>query len=462
MVRDKSLRQPIRLKVRDYRARKRKLTLNGFLIKDPAFAEVVRSIEIVGNRRTDLALMGLSGDLVEFEVVPAKDSPSKEFGLGRLNTEGWTNFSEIEQPNLQHVATIDVSKHSIVRKMDRGEDINLTSYVYANDISGWPSAGMFGLSYDGTIKRSKFRRGLDQLISCKDFKATADYYYFFEKEAEHLVRKRLCSITIEPKRAEANIDRAVAAVRTALSFVFEVNLKPLRKIQIDSENYKIVDIPQPEIDRSDREFYARPIHMQDQKNFTSSMIRWLYNSNVDVAHVEYAVSRYVAASRVLPLEISFSAGCEALESLFATVGTRAIPKGPEETGAIDHLRAELKRLDMSASKKKLAHAKMGGLFLEPTWAQIKSYILGKSKFLTKYEIDALEQCNFFRYRNLSSHGRKIAADGEVSRQNILMRMSFQSLLKVIVGCRAHLNLQTIFDLSPPDPSDGPHFVEIWE
>jgi hypothetical protein len=462
MARMGSDRQPVRVRIRAYRARKPGIIVNGFLVTDSSFAGIVRAIEIYGNRNFELRTMQFAGNLVEFEVLPTKGSRVRETGLGRLSHEGWTTFSEIQQPQLQHVATVRVAKFTRRRTFSEPPAPALVSYAYANNISGWPSAGFFGTSYEGTITRRKFRSGLGDLITSSKFQASADYYYYFERNDDHLVRRRLCSITVKPKKPGVDVSRAVAAVRVALSFLYEVTLKPLRKIEVSDTEYKTVEFPQEEIDIDEREFHERPISVESQKKFTSSVIRWLYNADIDISHVEYAVGRYVAATRELPLENSFSAGCEAIESLFATLKSSRLPTSGEESDAIRHLRKELRNFGIESSKKKIANDRLGGVFVDPPWQRVHAYLMRHKNWLTETEINIIQQCDFFRYRNLSAHGRRIAADGEVSRQSFLMRLAFQILLKVTLKSRARLTLPSLVDLSPPDPSKEPHFVEIWE
>lgn len=398
---------------------------------------------------------------MRFEVIPVKGSTARESGLGRLEHTGWTSFSQIEQSQLQHIATINVAK--FVRQHTFDDALpTLVSYVYANNISGWPSAGSFGTSYEGTITRRKHRGGLDVLISSREFRATADYHYYFERKDDHLMRHRLCSITIKPNSEGADMGRAIAAVRTCLSFVYEVSLKPLTKTEMHDGTLKIIEFPQDRVEPANREFTERPIDVAGQKKFSSSMIRWLYASDVNIHHVEYAISRYVAAARELPLENSFSAGCEAIESLFSTVNTTALPAKSKEAKAVRHLRRELRKLDVEASKRKIASDRLGGIFKDPPWFRIRDFLAAHRHLLVDAEAAIVAQADFFKYRNLSSHGRKIAIDGEVDRQRLLMLLVFQILLKVAVKSRAGLMLPRVVDLSPRRHSIEPHFVEILE
>jgi hypothetical protein len=454
--------EPVRLQISSFWESTERLSVNGFVFHDDEFDKIVRRIEVYGNRSAEITLMMKSGNLVNFRVISAKNSRTKQFGIGRLIHEGWTTFSDKQQPKLQHISTIEVVKFTTERSYDTPDKKRFLSYVYANAITGWPTGGVFGLSYEGTITKRKYRNGLESLVRTNSFSASADFNYHFEQSENTLIRHRLCSITIFPHFAECDVERAVAATRISLSFVYEENLRPLRKVVVDGSLYRTVDFPQDKIKFSKRGIHETAISIGDQKAFTSRMIRWLYQSELKLDHVEYAISRYIAASRELPLEVSFSAGCEALESLFTAVRQPKISTNSTEKQIVRRLRRGLRQFDLDRHSMEMASQRIGSIFSVPKWNLIKAYIKSRSSFFSEEELDRLEECNFFKYRNLSSHGMKIAADGEVSRQNVLMRITFQMLLPAIIGSRARLTLPSIFDLSRVEDTGRPHFVEIWE
>lgn len=452
-------KQPVRISVGRYHDDKR-YSFNAFVVRDDALNGSPTAIEIFGNAKCNIDLISLAGDLVEFEIATSKNASVKSSGIGRINHEGWFSASERPDVALQHIATIDVAKFQTVRTRKNYFDKAFLSYDYFSDISSWPNSDFYGLSYDGTVKKHRFRNGLNRLYSGKHFSATADYHYFFADKPGDLTRRRVCSITVEPKCDVADLKRATDAVRIALAFIYEVQLKPLRKVEVSGFQHREIDFPtESGIVTVNRDRMARPISITNQKTFTSKFIRWMYFSKVDLKHLEFAISRYVAASQELPLELAFSAGCEALESLF-TVAHRRATSNPAEVQVMADIRRLIKGSSLSSMSKALAHGRVGNLFQQPLWRQIREYILSRTS-LSDEERQIINWSNFYKYRNLSSHGRLIDADAEVSRQNMLMRLTFQLLIKAVSGAKGRLSLLDFIDLQPSDLSE-PHFVEIWE
>lgn len=258
-------------------------------------------------------------------------------------------------------------------------------------------------------------------MSSKNFSVEADHFYYFVQNESELTRKRLASITVYPRSSDCNLERAVLAARVAFSFVYEVVLRPVRRVFLDDHTYRQSFFPTSAFKKEEREFHNRPISAPEERAFLSKLIRYLYKSSHNLEYIEHSVHRYIAAVRDLPIENAFSAGCEAIESLYGAFNERR-SSSSQFSSEIKEMQRIIKTSAASSSIKQVALSKLSGVFDPPAWNKIYQAILD----LYKCDSNALlEGASFFKYRNLSSHGRLVRANSEVMRQFSLMKLAFQ-------------------------------------
>lgn len=438
------------------------LKLNAFLVRDSTHPDLFCTIEIYGDEDLSHRLDRFVGHIVTYQIPAQDGARSKESGLGRFAAVGYTMQSEREDPAIQHIGTIRVLRHVETVTHDQHQRASgYVTYIFADYILDWPSSGGYRYSDDGTISLTRFRRASNRLVSLKTFAASAFQCYFYREDGSSTIRTSLPAFRIEPRAEMADLDRAIRAVRLALTFVYEVELKPLIKVTRSDDSVRVSSFPNTRSRDYDRRQTIHGIMGRDIKRLTAHIIKWAYRSGKNLAVIEYAVARYVSAIHDLQITQSFSAGCEAIEALYSELrGSRRKTKMPR--ALLKDLRAKISNSGLGRAEKKIALEKVAGLAYLPIWHEIREYLimLAASNEILR---DHVEKANFYTYRNHASHGRKIKVDWTVLRQLELMKMCFHVMLLYGTGYKGHLPMAYEFsDLDLQISKGGPAWVDIWE
>lgn len=328
MSRSERIGDPAKLRLTIIGQPDKSIIVDALLIKSKSLPFMVSEARIIGNYSQNIKLMGFVGRIVSFSRISRKGKRSGDTGIARFEHSGWTSFSELKGPKVQIVGILHVLRYE--HRLKRGipeESFESHSYVYSPDVVDWPSLGLFGISYDGTIKRTSYKNGLSNLISCKDFSAVADKYYYYIDNGGELIRRQLASFSIRSKSNSFNARRAMQACRATLSFIYEVNLRPISYTNWDRKKYEEFYYPIDKVERVERDFHSCPIPISNQKRVARGLISWLYRSNLDLDQIEHVIERYVTSRREVPIEQSFSVGCEAIEGLFKILAPSYAKKG---------------------------------------------------------------------------------------------------------------------------------------
>lgn len=120
------------------------------------------------------------------------------------------------------------------------------------------------------------------------------------------------------------------------------------------------------------------------------------------------------------------------------------------------------RQDCPADIKDIARSRIDTIFQPSTWAQIRAHVRKISRF--GEEINSLlRKANFFRYRNMSAHGRQISTNRDVIAQADLMYLTFQVLLLEAAKQKSYLNiLNNMKYIENEAESAQPAVINIWD
>lgn len=455
------MKKPSRIKVISYHDPSCSAELDCFLIQHTEIPDILSSIEIVGTKEAKLALLGFSRGFVRYDLLANADSNAQKSGLGTIFDTGWTHYGYQRQAEIQHFATIRVARHiEETASSEISEDKDTLSFVFNKSIDDWPDDNLVIISYDGSIRQKKIRNGIGSLFTCKEFRAQALMHYYFRSEGSNLVRIGLPSITVTRRAVNADLERASASTRLALSFAFETKLAPLQRIYQTDHMIRVSSYPVSKIETISRRYPSHQYWGSEWKRLVAHLIAWIYKSEVNLENLEHAFSRYAAAVHDLPITEGFSAGCEAIEALFSELQQRSENK--RSSKIINDVKNLIKNADLDEDSKAIGVSRANSLFSKSNWHYIREYI--QESCIDDYNISILiGRCNFFRYRNYASHGRQVIVDWEVLYQFEMMKMCFQILVMRCTGFKGHVPIaHDLISFKERNDTSQPPSIAIWE
>jgi len=438
------------------------IDVSGEVQFDKTLNEVPDTLTFFGGQAESLALMRLVGGLVTVQNLSVIEGEQRKF-VGRLLSVAAVHKNVDEE--ITRIAELAIEK--TITEFDRGLEeagTNHCSYTYATDVAGWPTSGMFGTSYKGTIEAHEFDDGLHRLLKADDLNLTATPHYFFRTEGRRLIRQSLASIHLHWTRERLDEKRLLDCARLVLSFLYSVKLRPLIKTHATGCKYRHVCWNAADIETAERDRLLGPIRTDEQQAFQEIAIQTLFESGIAVELLDAIVDRYVESQTDVTLQRSFAHGCEAIEGMYALLKARApAPAAPDYSEVRSKLKAVVEREVADEEDRAVACSKIDQLFAPPTWPRIKTLIMVLANNPKDLIHTAIARANFFKYRNLSSHGQVVRLNNEVVLQATIMRFVIEWMFIKLAGAAVtpQIEWQLGHELRQADPPDR-GIIQLWE
>ena len=281
--------RPAKFRISSFETNEEAFEVSGEVQLDQNLNQFPDSIDLYGSERDELKLMGFVGALVQLEDLTVRFE--RRTYVARVHSV--TSSSSSSPDQIGKVAELSVKK--AVSEFERREDngTRYCSFTYSTDVVGWPSPGMFSLSYEGTIGLTRFEDGLHSLLKSDDFHLTATPHFYFRDEGRKLVRQRLASIQLKWTREDLDAKRLIDCGRVVLAFMYAVKLRPLAKTSASDGNYRRVSWSPSDLETADRERFQSPIPVPDQQQFQATAIETLFRSEYPIEFLDGIVDRYV-------------------------------------------------------------------------------------------------------------------------------------------------------------------------
>jgi hypothetical protein len=406
--------------------------VSGELHVDETLHEYPASLTVFGYRSDHIAMLKHAGRLVHADFVAEREDRVSRSYIVRVHDAGWSLDADSKQ--LAKIATLSIEKAIEEFASSPSRGLGFCSYSYTSDVSDWPTAGGFGISYEGTIELRKFRNGPNIITRGKLFEVQASPHYYFVREGRKLTRQQVASISVTWFSPVVDWKRLIECARIVLSFTHVVKLRPLSKTQVCNGSYRKVSWNTPDISYRDSDRLLSPVEFFLQKKFHGRAVRKLYQSSHPIEALDDIVDRYVECRVDTTLERSFTHGCEAIEGLYALLNMPTHGGGAPNYAP---LKRRIKRLLNENVRdpldKSLATSRTDQLFSRPTWRRISDTILKIARSEDALIRQALSRANFFRYRNLTAHGRVVRLENEVVFQAALMRFVLEWMFLRVCG-----------------------------
>ena len=289
---------------------------------------------------------------------------------------------------------------------------------------------MYELSFNGSIRRRKFRNSENVLFRSRIARTESFKNYFYKQgdDDDHLTRFGIPAIEVVWRHGAAfDHERHMKIAKTLLEFVHGVELAPITRYTAIGGN-AVVSVWPTDIDRQPtRPRFEGPIFFNEVPDFLRSALKALNEGDQNIDVVEDAIYRYVHATTKVTVEQSFSSGCEAIEALFKLVN----PGREELTDTSKILLAGIKSLARRLVSTKAGRAEINGriknALLPGLWPKIYGFVRS-SRAAIDPECEALiARCQFHRYRSRFIHGARAASNHEMFVQRDLMDYVFVSL-----------------------------------